>query len=74
MIEVTTPMVATVLALRAEVGQRVEEGEALLVLESMKMEIPLLAPSAGVLTELRVAERETVEEGDVLAVIDTGDG
>ncbi|MEB2344795.1 MAG: biotin/lipoyl-binding carrier protein [Deltaproteobacteria bacterium] len=51
------------------VGDAVEEGETLIILESMKMEIPVEAPCAGTLAEIRVAEGESVEEGAVLAVI-----
>jgi acetyl-CoA carboxylase biotin carboxyl carrier protein len=42
----------------------------LVILESMKMEIPVLAESAGTLTELRVEEGQVVQEGDVIAVIE----
>ena len=52
------------------VGDRVTAEEVILILESMKMEIPVEAPVAGRLTELRVREGENVEEGAVLAVID----
>lgn len=69
MVEVVAPMVGTVLLLRVAAGADVAEGEALLILESMKMEIPLPAPIAGVLAEWRVDVRDTVEEGDVLAVL-----
>jgi biotin carboxyl carrier protein len=52
------------------VGDRVTAEEVILILESMKMEIPVEAPVAGRLAELRVREGENVEEGAVLAVID----
>ncbi|MEJ2087121.1 MAG: acetyl-CoA carboxylase biotin carboxyl carrier protein subunit [Gammaproteobacteria bacterium] len=51
-------------------GQRVEVGDVLVILESMKMEIPVEAPVAGTLVELRVALEDAVEEDDVIAVID----
>jgi acetyl-CoA carboxylase biotin carboxyl carrier protein len=51
------------------VGDAIAEGETLIILESMKMEIPVEAPCAGTLTEIRVAEGQSVEEGAVLAVI-----
>ena len=51
------------------VGDAVEEGEAILILESMKMEIPVEAPCAGTIAEIRVAEGDAVEEGAVLAVL-----
>jgi biotin carboxyl carrier protein len=52
------------------VGDTVTAEEVILILESMKMEIPVEAPVAGRLAELRVREGENVEEGAVLAVID----
>jgi acetyl-CoA carboxylase biotin carboxyl carrier protein len=51
------------------IGDAVEPGGVLLVLESMKMEIPVESPCAGRVRELRVGEGDPVEEGDVLAVI-----
>lgn len=52
------------------VGDAVGEGETLIILESMKMEIPVEAPCAGRIAEIRVAEGESVEEGAVLVVLD----
>ena len=52
------------------VGESVAEGEAILILESMKMEIPVEAPCAGRIREIRVREGETIEEGAILAVLD----
>jgi acetyl-CoA carboxylase biotin carboxyl carrier protein len=52
------------------VGDAVRAEEVILILESMKMEIPVEAPVSGRLAELRVREGENVEEGAVLAVID----
>ncbi|CAN5623829.1 biotin/lipoyl-binding carrier protein [soil metagenome] len=62
---------ATVWQVRAAVGEPVVDGDPLVVLESMKMEIPVVAPVAGTVTELRVAPDDRVEEGDVVAVIET---
>jgi acetyl-CoA carboxylase biotin carboxyl carrier protein len=45
------------------------DGDTLVILESMKMEIPVLAEQAGTVAELRVAEGDVVQEGDVIAVI-----
>jgi acetyl-CoA carboxylase biotin carboxyl carrier protein len=50
-------------------GDAVEEEEPVLLLESMKMEIPVMAPRAGRVAEIRVAEGEMVAEGDLVAVI-----
>jgi biotin carboxyl carrier protein len=50
-------------------GEVVEEEEPVILLESMKMEIPVMAPRTGTIAEIRVAEGEMVAEGDVVAVI-----
>jgi biotin carboxyl carrier protein len=52
------------------VGDLVAIEDTILVLESMKMEIPVEAPNAGSVSEIRVAEGDNVEEGDILAVLD----
>lgn len=52
-------------------GQEVGAGDTVLIMESMKMEIPLTAPVAGVVEELRVQEGGQAAEGDVLAVLRT---
>jgi acetyl-CoA carboxylase biotin carboxyl carrier protein len=52
------------------VGDSVAEGETILILESMKMEIPVEAPCGGRVAEIRVAEGQSIEEGAVLAVIE----
>jgi biotin carboxyl carrier protein len=62
-------MVANVWKLVAEPGQRLEAGDTVLILESMKMEIPVLVEAAGTLTEMRVREGDVVQEGDILAVV-----
>jgi urea carboxylase len=51
-------------------GQQVQADETLMVLESMKMEIPVTAPSAGHVTKIHVREGETVQEGQLLAEIE----
>ena len=56
--------------LEKAVGDTVAEGDVLIILESMKMEIPVEAPCAGRIAEIRVQEGASVEEGAVLAVID----
>ena len=55
----------------AKVGDALEEEQAILIMESMKMEIPVLAPIKGRLKELLVAEGQAVSEGQDLAVIET---
>jgi biotin carboxyl carrier protein len=54
----------------AKAGDRVAAGDPILVLESMKMEIPVEAPRAGIVQAIRVAEGETVQEGDVVATLE----
>jgi acetyl-CoA carboxylase biotin carboxyl carrier protein len=69
MAEVRAELTANVWQVAVEVGQIVAEGDVLMILESMKMEIPVEAPSAGTVTELRVKPEDVVQDGDVLAVI-----
>jgi biotin carboxyl carrier protein len=61
---------ANVWQIRCAVGDRVTPGQELLVLESMKMEIPIEAPVGGVVREIRAEEGSAVKEGDVVAVIE----
>lgn len=69
MSEVRAEMVANVWKTVVQQGDPVDEGDVLVVLESMKMEIPVLAERAGTVTELAVTEGTVVQEGDLLAVI-----
>ena len=68
--EVESQVTGKVWKIEKSVGVSVEQGEVLLIIESMKMEIPVEAPCAGTLREIRVEEGEAIEEFDVLAVID----
>ncbi len=63
-------MLATVWKVGVAVGQEVRAGEELLVLESMKMEIPVVAPSAGTVTVLHVSEGQPVDDGDDLVELE----
>lgn len=65
-------MVANVLEVSVELGVHVSLGETLLLLESMKMEIPVLAEIAGEVIEIGVARGDVIQEGDPLIVIKTG--
>jgi len=67
--EVRAEMVANVWKVVVAQGDSVEDGDTLVILESMKMEIPVLAEGAGTVQELRVNEGDVVQEGDVIAVI-----
>jgi propionyl-CoA carboxylase alpha chain len=68
------PMPATIIHVDVEVGDRVEAGDVVLLLEAMKMEHAVEAPYAGVVSELDVTAGETVDTGTVLAVIDGDNG
>ncbi len=70
MTEVKAELVGNVWKIEAKPGDRVEEDDVLMILESMKMEIPVTSPVAGTVREIRVKETEVVKEGQVLAVIE----
>ena len=70
MTEVRAEITANVWQVRTEVGAVVEEEQELVILESMKMEIPVVAPSAGTVVEIRVKPDDKVQEGDVVVVLD----
>ena len=70
MAEVRAEMVANVWKVVAAEGDQINDGDTLVVLESMKMEIPVLADVSGTLTSLGVAEGDVVQEGDLIAVIE----
>ena len=68
--DVHAEITANVWQVRVEVGQSVAVGDDLVILESMKMEIPVEAPVAGTVADIRVQPDTQVHEGDVVAVID----
>ena len=70
MTEIRAEMVANVWKVLVAQGDTVTEGDTLVVLESMKMEIPVLAESDGRLSSLVVGEGTVVQEGDLIAVIE----
>ena len=69
-IEVASEVAGSVWKLTAEAGAQLAAGDVILILESMKMEIPVTAPVAGRLAELRVQEQDPVDEDQVVAVIE----
>ena len=69
MAEIRAEMVANVWKVVAAQGDHVDDGDTLVILESMKMEIPVLADTAGTVTTLHVAEGDVVQEGDLIAEI-----
>ena len=68
--KVLSEISGSVWKLEVQPGQAVQAGQTLLVVESMKMEIPVEAPAAGTVRELRVAEGEAVKDGQWLATLD----
>ena len=65
------PMPGKVIAIRAAVGDSVQAGQTLVLLEAMKMEHPMQAAEAGIVTEVLVAEGEQIEKGTLLLVVET---
>ncbi len=68
--EILAEMVANVWKVLVAPGDEVAEGDAICILESMKMEIPVEATAAGKVATVNVSEGGVVQEGDVIAVID----
>lgn len=66
---VRAEMVASVHSVVVQVGDVVVPGDTLVVLESMKMEIPVVVEAPGTVTEISVAPGDVVSEGDVLAIL-----
>jgi acetyl-CoA carboxylase biotin carboxyl carrier protein len=69
-IEVKSEITGTVWQIKSSVGDRVEAGDTLVVIESMKMEIPVITEDPGVLKEILVKEKDAVAEGQVVAVLE----
>ncbi|PON16183.1 acetyl-CoA carboxylase biotin carboxyl carrier protein subunit [Candidatus Entotheonella serta] len=70
MADIEAHITGTIFQIAKQVGDPVKEGEEVIILESMKMEIPLESPIDGTVTEIRVKEGEPVDEGAVVAVIE----
>jgi acetyl-CoA carboxylase biotin carboxyl carrier protein len=68
--KVMSPMSGTVWKVQAEEGDQVETGDVIIILESMKMEIPITAETSGVLKKVYVSEGDFVQENDVLGEIE----
>lgn len=69
-LKICTEVAGTVWKIVAAPGATLAAGQEILIMESMKMEIPVEAPRAGRLLELRVAEGNVLKEGDVVALMD----
>jgi acetyl-CoA carboxylase biotin carboxyl carrier protein len=68
--EIVSDLVANVIKIMVATGDKVDAGDTIALLESMKMEIPVLAEEPGTVSEINVAEGDVVQEGDVLAVVE----
>jgi acetyl-CoA carboxylase biotin carboxyl carrier protein len=67
--QILAEMVASVLSVAVSAGDQVEVGDTVMLLESMKMEIPVLVERAGTVHEVRVVAGDVIQEGDVLVVL-----
>lgn len=65
-IEVRADMMANVWAVAVAVGDEVESGDVVVILESMKMEIPVTAPASGTVSSVLVSPQDSVQQGEVL--------
>jgi len=68
--EVRAHITGTVWKIEAKPGTQVNEGDVVVILESMKMEMPVEAPCGGTVKEIKIKEGEAVDEGKVLAIIE----
>jgi acetyl-CoA carboxylase biotin carboxyl carrier protein len=70
MAEVKAELVGNLWKIVTEVGQKVEEDDTLMILESMKMEIPITSPLTGSVTQILVKEGDVVQEGQTVAIVE----
>ncbi len=70
MAEVKAELVGNLWKIVTEVGQAVEEDDTLMILESMKMEIPITTPITGTVKEILVNEGDVVQEGQTVAIVE----
>ena len=68
--EIEAHITGTVWKIEVAVGDTVEEGDTVVILESMKMEMPVEAEDPGVVREIRCVEGQSVSEGDTLVVLE----
>jgi len=69
-VNVKSEIAGNVWKIQTKAGDRVEADGEILILESMKMEIPVLSPKAGTIREIRVNEGEAIDEGQLVAILD----
>lgn len=70
LINIKSEITGTVWKIEARVGERVAADTDIIILESMKMEIPVSVPAAGVITQILIQEGDVVQEGQTLAVLE----
>ena len=70
MAEVKAELVGNLWKIVTEIGQQVEEDDTLMIIESMKMEIPITTPITGVVREILVKEGDVVQEGQTVAIVE----
>jgi biotin carboxyl carrier protein len=68
-LEITAPMPGSIARVLKRVGDNVDAGEELFLMESMKMEIPIVSAAAGAVSDILVNEKQAVDVGDILAVL-----
>jgi biotin carboxyl carrier protein len=68
--DIVAEMVANVMKVVVAPGERLEAGDTVVLLESMKMEIPVLAEHPGTVSAVKVSEGDVVQEGDILVTLD----
>lgn len=68
--QVEAHITGTVWKIEKQVGDEVADGDTIVILESMKMEMPVESPADGKIAEIKVEEGQAVNEGDVIAVVE----
>lgn len=69
-VNVKSEIAGNVWKIQTKPGDRIEVDGEIMILESMKMEIPVLSPKAGTIKEIKVSEGEAVDEGQLVAILD----
>lgn len=69
--ELRSEVTGSVWKIKKQVGEEILEGDIVMILESMKMEIPVIAEEPGRLVELKVSEEDTVAEGQIVAIVES---
>ena len=70
MADITMPMNGKVISVKVEVGQSVQEDDEVIIIEAMKMELPVVATDGGTVKEIAAKEGESYQVGDVLVVVE----